>query len=123
MFCFICSKVENIKMLQMSQLLTLLSTVFMFVVFMMFLNLNTIHPQHPQHQIGTVNRHRVTHKECDFTDDLKRLKSNDYLINQFVDLKGVITNIHGGVVLKQINHPISMLPLLIRSVDRIMNDH
>ena len=28
-----------------------------------------------------------------------------------------------GVVLKQLNYPIPMLPILFRSVDRIVNDH
>ena len=40
------------------------------------------------------------------------------------DLKGFIADIHGGVVLKQLNYPMgSVLPILIRSVDRIVNDH
>ena len=39
-------------------------------------------------------------------------------------LKGFIADLHGGgVVLKQLNYPISMLPILFRSVDIIANDH
>ena len=37
-------------------------------------------------------------------------------------VKGICHGYTWGVVLKQLNYPISMLPSLIRSVDRIVND-
>ena len=40
-----------------------------------------------------------------------------------LQLKGYITDLHGGVVLRQLNYPISTLLIIIRSVDRIVNDH
>ena len=38
-------------------------------------------------------------------------------------LKGFIADLHGGFVVKQLNYPFSMLSILFRSVDRIVNDH
>ena len=37
--------------------------------------------------------------------------------------KVYIKGIYEGVVLKQLNYPFSMLPIIIRSVDRILNDN
>ena len=41
----------------------------------------------------------------------------------FNNQKGFITDLHGGIILKQLNYPIAMLPILFRSVDRMLNDH
>ena len=35
----------------------------------------------------------------------------------------IYEHLHNGVVLKQLNYPISTLPILFRFVDRIVNDH
>ena len=41
----------------------------------------------------------------------------------FFYFKGCIADLHGRVVLKRLNYPISMLPILFRSVDRLVNKH
>ena len=38
-------------------------------------------------------------------------------------LKGCIAELHRGVVPKQLNYPILILPILYRSVDHLVNDH
>ena len=43
------------------------------------------------------------------------------LLNPY--LYGFIADLHGGFVLKQLNYPISMLAIVFRSVDHIVNDH
>ena len=38
-------------------------------------------------------------------------------------IKGIFRRFTWEVVLKQLNYPISILPILFRSVDHIVNDH
>ena len=48
----------------------------------------------------------------------------DVFYKSLFSLKGFIADLNGGgFVHKYINYPISMLPIVFRSVDCIVNDH
>ena len=54
-----------------------------------------------------------------------KLKLTYDIMWSFIYFKGIYRRFTwgGGIVLKQINYPISMLPILYRSVDRIVKYH